>query len=169
MHMKACPSDPALTKKTNLRIMAGWAIFALALLGGLSTSNLAAKTAKKSAATRASSCIVFINSWYTPTKDKILSVEIDGYPNQSWTIPYGATIGTLATSSGQPVRGASFTARVYDGAHGSDGGTLIGSVTSPVGAGNIWWTYASPGQTIAKESPDCVNSGIWLLQIHDPA
>ena len=122
--------------------------------------------ARSASAQTADTCISFSNSWSTPTRDKALSVEIDGHPNSFWTARYGETIAVLRDGA-QLVRGASFTARIYDGAQGANGGTLIAATTSgqpPMP--HIYWTFAPPGQTVADSRPDC-GAGIWLLYAYN--
>jgi hypothetical protein len=122
--------------------------------------------AQRASAQTADTCIAFSNSWYTPARDKTLSVEIDGHPNAFWTTHYGETIAALS-DDGQLLRGARFSARIYDGAQGANGGTLIAATTSgQPPPPHVSWTFAPPGQTIANARPDC-GGGIWLLYVYN--
>ncbi|MBI1212161.1 MAG: hypothetical protein GC190_11910 [Alphaproteobacteria bacterium] len=116
-----------------------------------------------------STCLVVDNA---RAHGPAVTVEIDGYsgfwvmqPNQTYTL----------FSSGQIVRGSSFTLHVYDGdenqgtkgalydtVHAEFTGTSYGTSTH-----TLLTLVTPPTSDDARANPDCRQTGYWLALIHD--
>ena len=141
--------------------------YRLSIIGLIAVALLVGVGKSVAIAQPANTCIAFRNSWYTPTKDASISLEITGYPDTHWTTTYGDSIGALLFN-GQPVRGRSFSVRVYLGTQGASGGPLIGeTILGQPNPSHILWIYAPPGQTFANAQPECASTGIWLLYVYN--
>ncbi len=116
----------------------------------------------------AATCLVVNNAWYTPTKNKLISIEIDGLTNQYVTMAYNETklLRQSPTAGGQIIRGANFILRLYEGDKGRAGRSI--AVESYRGGSHhhIVWTYSPPNSEFARRWAECNGAGVLLALIH---
>ena len=128
----------------------------LALLGACAVSSASAQTA--------ASCLIVSNAWFTPTKDKKISLEVDGHPNEFWATTFNQSI--LVAHNGVPIQGSNFTIHLFDGVDGPSGASIeTGSSAQRIYPAHQVWTYVKTGNDLLNGHPEC--DGAWLVLIHD--
>jgi hypothetical protein len=139
------------------------------LLVALATGLAADAFSSGARAQTARTCLVVSNAWYTPTRDKTISITVDEQPGGFWPSHFHSNDTVVSSPSGV-VRGSSFTIHIYDGDQGSSGALLATSTSGPVSRDpHILWTFVAPGSTNARtyRTADCDDSGYWLALVHD--
>ncbi len=117
-------------------------------------------------------CLVLDNAWYTPEQNKVISIEMDGFPGY-WNQVYNSTQEVEGPDK-YIVRAQSFTIRIYEGGEGSHGGPLVDTSSSgPTSTGSaasahVLWTFVKPSDSFFTQRHflECSDSGAWLALVH---